>query len=94
MKHLVDVYSEQLRISLKSEITDIYKRQIEEIQRLKLTPTIYVSVCLCVELNELSRWDYLFLTRFLYSETVTQNPAAERRFDCMKRQSDGTPVFT
>lgn len=53
MKHLVDVYSEQLRISLKSEITDIYKRQIEEIQRLKLTPTIYVSVCLCVELNEL-----------------------------------------
>lgn len=52
MKHLVDVYSEQLRISLKSEITDIYKRQIEEIQRLKLTPTIYVCVCLCVELNE------------------------------------------
>lgn len=48
MKHLVDVYSEQLRISLKSEITDIYKRQIEEIQRLKLTPTIYVCVFVCV----------------------------------------------
>lgn len=45
MKPLVDVYSEQLRISLKSEITNIYKRQIEEIQRLKLTRTIYVCVC-------------------------------------------------
>lgn len=39
MKHFVDVYSEQLRISLKSEITNIYKWQIEEIQRLKLTPS-------------------------------------------------------
>lgn len=73
MKHLVDVYSEQLRISLKSEITNIYKRQIEEIQRLKLTPKI--RVCLCVELNELKSISGMtyFLLVFLYSETVTSS---------------------
>lgn len=52
-----------------------------------------VFVC-GTERTEIYRWDCLFLTGFLYSETVTQNPAAERRFDCMKRQSDGSPVFT
>lgn len=48
MKHLDDVYSEQLRISFKSEITSIYKQQIEEIQRLKLTPR--VCMCACVHM--------------------------------------------
>lgn len=52
-----------------------------------------VFVC-GTEQTEIYRWDCLFPTGFLYSETVTQNPAAERRFDCMKRQSDGSPVFT
>lgn len=94
MKHLVDVYSEQLRISLKSEITNIYERQIEGIKRLKLSPTIHV--CLCVELNQLKSIGgitYLLLV-FLCSGSVTQNPAAESCSDCMRRQSDGTPVFT
>lgn len=69
MKHLDDVYSEQLRISLKSEITSIYKRQIEEIQRLKLTPS--VSLCACVRVCQVKRTIWILkvglLNSFLFS---------------------------
>ena len=51
---------------------------------------------MCVELKEWHTVGVIafFLPVFFTAKTVAQNPAAERRFDCMKRQSGRTPVFT